>query len=270
MGTGVSPLATIVLLLVGAIFWIVGVLVKQVLTNEVDWWAPRLEALLARFAALLAPRSSDRKTLRDTWLADLDCDRAPGTTRVLKAGALFVAAIDMWRRPPQDDEAPVDEIVAADGMTMTDAAVVSEKGGESTSVTVRLRNTGSDVVRVRAPVNYQRTVVETLPSGDLWTHSTSKGDHDGDTQIVNFVDEYASADNGIGRLGSGVVGMPPGFMEPLSALGAGRGGVVVGLGPPGLSAQGVVRVSGSASFHSDAMVRLRTGDYPVANRALYH
>jgi hypothetical protein len=57
----------------------------------------------------------------------------------------------------------------------------------------------------------------------------------------------------------------------MSARGASRGGGSASLGLSGdLSAHAVLHVNGSARFRSDAMVRLATGDYPVANRSLYH
>jgi len=119
-----SALATIGLLVVAAFVWVVGVVATQVITREVDWWAPRLEALLASVAALIAPPKHRRKGLRRQWRAELDFDRAPGETRVLMAAAFAVASIHMWRRPPQDDDAAVVEIHAADGATVTDAAGV--------------------------------------------------------------------------------------------------------------------------------------------------
>jgi hypothetical protein len=215
-----SALGVIALLLVMAFLWVVGVVVTQVITREITWWAPRLEAVLADVAALMAPPKHRKKGLRHTWRAELGFDRAPGEIRVLMAASLMVAAIRMWRRPPRDDDAPVVEIFAADSATMTDAAVVLE-------TTVAIEATSEVSAR------------------NVQLSGTSLG--------------VSGATATLGGVGG------------MSARGASRGGGSASLGLSGdLSAHAVLHVNGSARFRSDAMVRLATGDYPVANRSLYH
>jgi hypothetical protein len=217
----VSALAMIVLLLVGAIVWVIAEVVKQVITREVDWWAPRLEALLAGMAALVAPPKHRKKGLRQTWCAELGFDRAPGETRVLMAAALLVASVSMWRRPPRDDDAPVVEIFAADGVSMVDAAVVLE-------TTLAIEAT-SEVSAQNAQLS-----------------GTSLG--------------VSGATATLGGVGG------------MSAHGVARASGSASLGlVGGLSAHAVLRVNASAGFHSDAMTRLATGDYPAVDRSLsYH
>jgi hypothetical protein len=234
--TGMSALVVIALLLIGGIVWLVREVVKQVitqvLTNERDWWAPRLEAMLVRFAALFAPSRADRKTLRDTWLTELDLDRMSGETRVLKAVDYLRASFNLWRRLPPMDDASVVEIHAADGATMVEPSLVLDTSlliNATSEVTANLEVRNN----TREPVTYRRSVMETLPAaGDRWSHNTSAGARDADINIVNFMSEYASTDNGLRA--DGVVRV--------------SGSASITLPPPGLSAHGVVRVSGTAGF----------------------